>query len=92
MSALIVLLSSDDEAIIGIDWDDVLGTAALVSVTHIVPLPLMKMSESTDISARLSQVKVSGAVHGGLYKISADAILDSGEKLSRAFPVRCFNS
>jgi len=91
MSASIVLLDPSDQAVITIDWSDALDSNSLVSVVHVVPSPLAKMSEATDIPGKASQVKVPGAVHGGIYLIEGQATLSNGEILNRQFPARCFN-
>lgn len=94
MSTPIVLLDPSDSALITVDWSDVLtgGLTLLGSVTHTVPSPLSKVSESTNAGAGLSQVKVSGAVHGALYMVEAQATLSNGETINRQFPVRGWNS
>lgn len=93
MSANIVLLDPGDSALITIDWNDVLpATVTLSSVTHTVPSPLNKISEVTSSGTGESQVKVSGAVHAGLYMIEAAATLSNGEVLNRQWPARGWNS
>lgn len=93
MTVSVVLLDPSDSAFVTIDWSDVLsGGLTLGAVTHTVPSPLTKISESTDALLGLSQVKVSGAVHGGLYMIEAQSTLSNGETVNRQFPVRGWNS
>jgi len=91
MSIAIALLDPSDQAILTIDWSDAIGAIALGTVVHAVVAPLVKLSESTDVNAKTSQVKVSGAVHGGTYMIEGQSTLGNGEVLNRQFPVRCFN-
>lgn len=90
----IALLDPDDQALVTIDWSDVLtsGVTLSGSVLHIVPLPLTKTSESTDIGTNRSQVRIAGAVHGALYMVSAQATLSNGETINRQFPLRGWNS
>lgn len=93
MSSDIVLLDPSDDAVITIDWADVLnGVVSLAGVVHTVPSPLSKGTESTNSSTGLSQVKVSGAVHGTLYMLEASATLSNGEIINRQIPVRGWNS
>lgn len=61
------------------------------TVTHTVPSPLTKVSEATNAGLAQSQVKVSGAVHGGLYMIEGQTTLSNGDVINRQFPLRCFN-
>lgn len=95
--AQIVLLHSGDEAIIPIDWlapgEPALpdGVTLTGTVEHIVPAPLTRISQATDTANSMTQVKVSGMVHGGLYLITGRATLSNGEIINRPFPVRCFN-
>lgn len=91
MTVDIALCDPSDSAIFTIDWSDVVGSVSLGTVNHSVPAPLTKISESTDIPGKSSQVKVSGAVHGGLYMIEGESTLSNGETINRQFPLRCFN-
>lgn len=93
MTTPIVLLDPSDNALITIDWTDVLsGSVTLSSVTHTVPSPLSKGTESTNTGTGQSQVRVSGAVHGAMYMIEAQATLSNGDVINRQFPVRGWNS
>ncbi len=93
MSVSLALIDPDDVVSLTIgNWADVLpATVTLGTVTHTVPAPLTKVSESTDTGAATSTVRVSGALHGGLYLIEAQSTLSNGEVVNRQFPVRCFN-
>lgn len=89
----ITLLDPSDSALITIDWSDVLPVGVtLGTVTHTVPSPLSKVSEATDVPNKKSQVKVSGALHGGMYMIEGQTTLSNGEVINRQWPVRGFNS
>ena len=91
MPASVVLLNPADEALVTIDWSDMLGSLAINgSVSHTVPSPLTKMSESTDAPNKQSQVKIKGMVHGGLYQVSAQATLTNAEILNKTFVVRAY--
>lgn len=93
MFSNVVIIDPADSAIVTFDWSDVLGDSlALVSVTHTVPSPLTKAAESTDIPNKASGVKVSGAAHGGLYQVEAQATLSNGESINRQATVRGFNA
>ncbi len=93
MTVPIVLLDPSDSAIITVDWSDALASGiTLSSVTHTVPSPLTKVSESTNTSTGQSQVRVSGAVHGSMYMIEAQATLSNTEVINRQFPARGWNS
>lgn len=89
----VVLLHASDEAIIPIDWTDALPTGVNLTgtVDHTVPSPLTRISQSTDVTNKLTQVKVSGMVHGGVYLITGRATLDNGEIINRPFPIVSFN-
>ena len=87
----IILFDPSDAAIITFDWADVLtGSVTVSSVTHSVDSPLAKLNESNTTTT--SSVKVSGALHGGLYMVSGQATLSNGEVINRQFPVRGWNS
>lgn len=87
---MIPLIDPGDNATFLMDWSDALAAGVtLESVTHQVPSPLTKVSESNTSIASL--VRVSGAVHGGLYLIQGAATLSNGETLNRQLPLRCFN-
>jgi len=89
----IVLANSTDQIVITFDYSNELTTGiTLVSATHTVPSPMTKISESTDAPNALSQVKVSGAVHGLTVPIGGQATLSNGELINRVFPVRGWNS
>lgn len=88
---MIPLIDPGDTASFTIDWSDALGSAVLGTVTHVVPAPLAKVDESTDASSKQSTVRVTGAVHGGMYQIEGSTTLNTGEVLNRQFPLRCFN-
>jgi len=93
MSTNIVLLDPSDNTLITIDWADVLASGiTLSSVTHTVPSPLAKGTETTNSGTGQSQVKVSGAVHGAMYMVEAQATLSNGDVVNRQFPVRGWNS
>ena len=88
---MILLFDPSDNAIIPFDWSDVLtDTVLLTSVTHSVDSPLVKGAESN--TATTSTVKVSGAIHGGRYMVSAQALLNNGEIINRQFPILGWNS
>ncbi len=93
MSAAIVLLDPADQALVTINWSDVaIGGLEIVGfVTHTVPAPLVKIIEITDVATKTSQVRVTGAVHGGMYMVEATVELSNGEILNRQFPLRAFN-
>jgi hypothetical protein len=87
----IALFDPSDDAYMSFDWSDSLGSGVTVSsVTHSVQLPLVKGAE--DSTSTTSAVKLSGAVHGGLYLVSAEATLSNGEVINRQFPIRGWNS
>lgn len=89
---MIPLIDPGDSAIFQLDWSDaVADDTTLVSVVHILPEPLVKVSESTDQVNARSTVKVSGAQHGMTYLIEAQGTLSNGESLNRQSPLRCFN-
>jgi hypothetical protein len=88
----IPLIDPSDSASFTLDWSDAIGASTLGTVTHTVVAPLTKVAESTDASAKTSTVRISGAVHGGVYMIEGQTTLSSGEVLNRQFPLRCFNS
>lgn len=90
----IVVLDPSDEAIVPIDWTDSLPSTVTLTgtVEHTVPTPLVRISQGTDALNNLSQLKVRGMVHGGLYMIEAQATLSNGEIINRQFPVRGWNS
>ncbi len=89
----VVLLDPSDSALITIDWADVLAIGVTLSaVTHIVPTGLTKVTEAQDLANGKSQVKVSGAAHGLMYMIEAQATLSNGEVINRQFPARGWNS
>ena len=84
---MIPLISSGDSIDFTMTWDG-LGAATITSVTHTVPSPLTKVSESNSTST--STVRVSGARHGDMYSIKGVATLDTGRTLERTFPLRAF--
>lgn len=87
---MIPLIDPGDSANFRMDWSDALPSGVTVSaVTHTLPSPLTKVSESNDTTT--STVRVSGALHAGLYLVEAAATLSNGETLNRQFPLRCFN-
>lgn len=89
----IVLANSTDQIVITFNYSNELAPGITVTaVTHAVPSPMTKISESTDTVNALSQVKVSGAVHGQTVPISGQATLSNGEVINRVFPVRGWNS
>lgn len=89
----IVVFDPSDSAVITFNWTDVVvAPITLVSTVHNVPAPMSKMSESTDVANGLSQVKVSGAVHGGICLVEGQATLSNGDVVNRQFPVRGFNA
>lgn len=87
----IAIISSGDVTIIPLDWSDLPEGITIGQVSHSVPSPLVKVAEATDEAEKVSQVKVSGAVHGGVYTIIASTTLTNGEVVNRPIPVRCFN-
>ena len=91
MTVAIPLIDPTDQAAFTIDWSDVVGGASMGAVLHTVPPPLTKISESSDTPNKLSTVKVSGAIHGGMYLIDGLTTLSNGETINRQFPLRCFN-
>lgn len=90
----VALIDPGDEALITLDWNDFLSSGITLagSVVHTTPAPLQKLSDVTDTMLSLSQIKVRGAVHGGIYMIEAQATLSNGEIINRQFPVRGWNS
>lgn len=87
---MIPLIDPADSAWYEFDWTSALPTSVTVtSVTHTLPSPLTKVSEST--STPTSAVRVSGAVHGKVYMVEAAATLSNGEVINRQFPLRAFN-
>jgi hypothetical protein len=93
MFSNVVIVDPADSAIVTFDWSDVLGlTISLAGVVHTVPAPLTKGAESTDVLNQTSAVKVSGAVHGGMYLVEAQATLSNGETINRQATVRGFNA
>lgn len=90
---MIPLVNPSDSAQVVLDWTDVLGTTlTLASVVHTVPAGLTKVGETTDVANKLSQVTVSGAVHGQMYQVAAAATLSDGQVVNRVVPLRAFNS
>lgn len=86
------VLNPEDSANFQLDWSDVLPDGVtLGTVTHSVPAPLTKVSESTDVGGARSTVRVSGGVHGRHYMVSGQTTLSNGEVLNRPFTVPCFN-
>ncbi len=86
-----ILFDPSDNALVTFDWTDVLpGSVTVASVVHTVPSPLVKGTEST--SSPTSSVKISGAVHGGMYMVEGQATLSNGEVINRQFPIRGWNS
>jgi hypothetical protein len=89
----VLLFDPSDNATIEISWSDVLPDGVtLSSVTHTVPSPLVKGTESTDTANAKSFVKVSGAVHPQVYQMEATATLSNGDTINRQWPLRAFNS
>jgi hypothetical protein len=89
----IVLANSTDQIVITFNYSNELAPGITVTaVIHTVPSPMTKISESTDTANALSQVKVSGAVHGLTLPIGGQATLSNGELINRVFPVRGWNS
>ena len=87
----ILLFDPSDDAIVTFNWADVLPSGVTVSsVTHTVDSPLVKGAESNTTTT--SSVKVSGALHGGLYMVTGSATLSNGEVINRQFPIRGWNS
>lgn len=87
----IPLADPSDSAWYEFDWADALPSGQTINAaTHTVPSPLTKVAEANTTTA--SQVRISGALHGGLYMIEAQVTLTpSGETLNRQFPLRAFN-
>lgn len=86
----LLLVDPGDSVTFQLDWTDVLSDGITLStVEHAVPSPLTKVSES--VASPNSYVRVSGAVHGGLYQVEGAATLSNGESVNRQFPLRCFN-
>ena len=89
----IVVIDPGDQTLLTFVWDDLpVGVTLTGSVEHTVPAPLTRMSQATDVLTGTSQVRVSGAIHGGLYMIEGQATLSNGESINRQFPVRGWNS
>lgn len=89
---MIPVIDPDDSAVFLIDWSDALAEGVTIgSVTHILPEPLVKITESTNAVSGVSSVKISGALHGSTYLVQAQTTLSNGETLNRQFPLRCFN-
>ena len=71
------------------DWaDEVPAGASLLSVTHVVPSPAAMVANTFDAQAKTSTVAVGSGVHGGLYVISAEATLSTGETVPAQFTLR----
>ena len=87
----IVLADPSDSALYSLSWDGLPNAVTIGTVVHTAPNPLTKVSESTNAGTATSTVKVSGAIHGGMYMIEAQTTLSNGEVLNRQFPLRCFN-
>lgn len=94
MSETIQLYDQADRDPIVLDWSDRLGTRVLASVDHVLPLPLLRVTQSTDAVNNLSQVTVdaSAAHHGDLYMIEATATCTNGNTLNWQYPIRIWNS
>lgn len=89
----IILFDPGDNDFITFDWNDVLpDSVTLSAVTHTVPSPLSKSNETTNTAEGLSQIKVTGAVHGALYMVEAAATLSNGAVLNKQWPIRGWNS
>lgn len=93
-SGYIPIKDPDDDLLLEFDWSDVLSaTVTLVSVTHVVSLPLVASNQVTDTLEGTSQVDLSGAVvHGALYVMTVTATLSDGSTVVRSWPIRAFNS
>lgn len=86
-----ILFDPSDNALVTFDWTDVLpASVTVIGVVHTVPSPLVKGTESA--SSPTSSVKISGAVHGGMYMVEGQATLSNGEVINRQFPIRGWNS
>lgn len=88
---MIPLIDPDDVVLFRLEWSDLPSGVTIGAVTHAVPSPLTKVEETTVSASAYSDVKVSGAKHGGLYMIEGQTTLSNGEVLNRQFPLRCFN-
>jgi hypothetical protein len=74
------------------DWTDQFPTdGALVSVVHSAPAPLFIAAELTDTDTGHSLVEIGGGEHGGLYVVSAQATLTTGELIMGQFTMRVLN-
>ncbi len=87
----IPLIDPSDAASYIVTWDDLPAAVTIGTVTHTVPSPLTKLSESTNSGSAQSTVRISGAVHGGSYLIEGQTTLSNGEVLNRQFTLLCFN-
>lgn len=86
----ILLTDPGDSLVFEMDWSDALEVGVTLStVEHTVPAPLTRVGQSQQ--GVKSFVRVTGAVHGGMYQIEGAAQLSTGETLNRQFPLRCFN-
>jgi hypothetical protein len=87
----VVLFNPSDNAFVTFDWSDVLPSGVtLSSVAYTLPAPLSGVPGP--ISGTLSQIKLTGAVHGDIYQIAGAATLSNTENINRVFPVRAINS
>jgi hypothetical protein len=87
----VILFNPSDNAFVTFDWSDVLPVGVTISaVAYAIPAPLSGVPGA--ISGALSQVKLSGAVHGDVYQIAGAATLSNAEVVNRVFPVRALNS
>lgn len=86
----IQLIDPEDSDTFDLDWSESLADGiTLASVTHTLPSPLTKVSESNNDTH--SFVRISGAKHSELYQIEATATLSDGRTVNRNFTLRCFN-
>ena len=91
-----ILVDPNDVAVIVFEWEDAIPATSplttLTSVAHDISLPMSVDTETTDVTAKTSQAKVSGGIHGGTYLLSAEATLSNGEIISRSTTLRCIDA
>ena len=87
---MISLKNPGDNIDFEMSWTNI-GTALLSSVVHSVDASSGLTVVSQSNTGTTSLVRLSGAVHGGVYLVTGTATLDTGRTLVRPFPLRVFN-
>ena len=86
-----ILADPSDVVVVTFDWSPSLpDTVTVDSATHSVDSPMAKVDEG--LVGAVSFVKVSGALHGHIHMVTAQATLSNGETINRQFPIRGWNS